>query len=252
VKPWKLLRKAPAPGGGELILLQRDREYAIRVGTDELMSSRRHGSEEGMAAAAQPAIGQRGVRILIGGLGLGYTLRAVLDEMAPKGSVTVAEISPDVVAWNREILGELAGHPLNDPRVKVACTDVRLLLAKSGSKPGGAFDVILMDVDNGPWALSTATNRLLWDTQGIATLTRALAPQGTLVVWSSGHEPSFERRLAAAGFSVKAEDARAHGGRGVRQVLFVAHLLPPRPRDGERPTTTEKGPARRPMPRSRR
>jgi spermidine synthase len=163
-----------------LVLLQRDRESAIRVGTDELMSSRRHGSEEGMAAAAQPAIGQRGVRVLIGGLGLGYTLRAVLDEMAPTGKVTVAEISPDVVKWNHEIVGGLAGHPLTD------------------------------------------TNRLLWDTKGIATLARALAPGGTLVVWSSGHEPSFERRLAVGGFSVDAQDARAHDGRGVRQVLFVA------------------------------
>lgn len=222
VKTWKLLAKAPAPSGGELGLLQRDREYAIRVGTDELMSSRRHGSEEGMAAAAQPAIGQRGVRVLIGGLGLGYTLRAVLDEMAPSGKVTVAEISPDVVKWNQEIVGGLAGHPLKDPRVTVACVDVRLHLAKAGAKPGGSYDVILMDVDNGPWALSTDTNRLLWDTKGIATLARALAPGGTLVVWSSGHEPSFERRLAVGGFSVEAQDARAHGGRGVRQVLFVA------------------------------
>jgi spermidine synthase len=177
-----------------------------------------------MAAAAQPAIGQRGVRVLIGGLGLGYTLRAVLDEMAPTGKVTVAEISPDVVKWNHEIVGGLAGHPLKDGRVTVACVDVRLHLAQAGAKPGGSYDVILMDVDNGPWALSTDTNRLLWDAKGIATLARALAPGGTLVVWSSGHEPSFERRLAAGGFSVDAQDARAHGGRGVRQVLFVAQL----------------------------
>jgi spermidine synthase len=205
------------------------------------MSSRRHHSEERMAAAAQPAISQRGARVLIGGLGLGYTLRAVLDEMDPKGTVTVAEISPDVLAWNREILGELAGHPVADPRVTVACTDVRLLLAKSGSNPGGAFDVILMDVDNGPWALSTATNRLLWDSNGIATLARTLAPKGTLVVWSSGHEPSFERRLAAGGFSVEAQDVRANGGRGVRQVLFVAHRLPPGPTAETRATVEGRG-----------
>lgn len=225
VKTWTLLAKAQTPSGGELVLMQRDREYAIRVGTDELMSSRRHGSEEGMAAAAQPAIGRPGTRVLIGGLGLGYTLRAVLDELAPSGAVTVAEISPAVVAWNREFVGDLAGHPLRDPRVTVACTDVRLLLAQAGAKPRGSYDVILMDVDNGPWALSAATNRLLWDTQGIATLTRALAAGGTLVVWSSSHDPSFERRLASAGFSVEARDARAHHGRGVRQVLFVARLL---------------------------
>jgi spermidine synthase len=227
VKPWKILASAPAPGGGELLLWLRDREYAIRVGTDELMSSRRHGSEEAMADAAQPTIGRRGARVLVGGLGMGYTLRAVLDVLGPKGTVTVAEISPDVVAWNREILGGLAGHPLKDPRVTVACTDVRLLLAQSRGKPGGAFDVILMDVDNGPWALSTRTNRLLWDAKGIATLARTLPVGGTLVVWSSGHEPSFVHRLTDGGFSVAVRNERARGDSGVRQVLFVAQLLPP-------------------------
>ena len=233
MKPWITLATAPAPGGGDgdgdgargqLALIRRDTEYVIRVRGAELMSSRRHGSEEEMARLAAAAIGRRDACVLVGGLGFGYTLRASKAQLGRGGRIVVAEISPAVVEWNRGLVGHLAGHPLDDARVRVACVDVRELLADAPA----AFDAILMDVDNGPSALSLPTNQLLWNRTGMLAIARALRPRGTLVVWSADPDEDFAARLAAAGLAVQSHPARASGGgirrsgRGARHTLFVA------------------------------
>jgi len=226
MRPWITLATADAPGGdGPLALLQRDTEYVIRVRGVELMSSRRHGSEAEMAHHASAALGRRGARALVGGLGFGYTLQAGKDLLGPAGSVVVAEISAAVIDWNRRLVGHLAGHPLADARVSVEHVDVRTYLASAAT---ASFDAILMDVDNGPSPVTAASNGLLWNPAGMAGLARVLRPGGTLVVWSSNPDPSFARRLTAAGLSVTTREARAAGGRpgepgrGARHTLFVA------------------------------
>jgi spermidine synthase len=235
MKPWITLATAPAPGddggggggdggaggAGQLVLLRRDTEYVIRVRGAELMSSRRHGSEEEMARLAAAAIGRRDACVLVGGLGFGYTLRASKAELGRGGRIVVAEISAAVVEWNRSLVGHLAGHPLDDARVRVACVDVRELLADAP----GAFDAILMDVDNGPSPLSLRTNQLLWNRAGMLAIARALRPRGKLVVWSADPDADFAARLTGAGLAVQSHRARASAGgsaRGAHHTLFVA------------------------------
>src|SRR5690242_3366412 len=150
MKPWKVIDRAPAPGRGELVLHQRDAEFAIRVNGRELMSSRQHGSEEKMAEVACVGLGARRPRVLVGGLGLGYTVRATLDRLPPDAEVVVSELVSAVVAWNQGVLGPLAGRPLEDPRVKVETRDVGELLRQAE----GHYDAVLLDVDNGPEALT--------------------------------------------------------------------------------------------------
>jgi spermidine synthase len=219
VKPWSVIARAPAPDGGEMTLSRRDDELVIHVDGQWLMSSRSHGSEEAMAAAAGLAPGRGGAVVLVGGLGFGYTLAATLARVGPAGRVTVAEISAAVVDWNRGPAAALAGDPLADPRVTVARADV-LALMRAADR---AYDAILLDVDNGPWALSAAANRALYERPGLEAARRALRPGGTLVVWSAGPEPRFLRRLREAGFDARAEEVAAHGAgrRGTRHTLFV-------------------------------
>ena len=224
MKPWVLIDREEGPKGDALELVRRDTELAIRTHGRLLMSSRQHGSEEAMAdvlnvqaAALSRARGPR--RILVGGLGLGYTLRAVLDRLRPGDAVTVAELSPAIVAWNRGVLAELAARPLEDPRVRLIVADVGQVLRTEQA----AFDAVLLDVDNGPEALSTAGNRRLYDTAGLAWLRDALRPAGTAVVWSAGEDPSFEARLRRAGFTVSRKPVSARNCRGgTSHVLFVA------------------------------
>jgi spermidine synthase len=200
VKAWKLLAEAAAPDGGRLQLVERDREFVIRIDGQLLMSSRMHGSEEAMAevgvgpaTAAQPR-----ARVLIGGLGCGYTVRATLDRLRPDATIIVAEIAKAVVDWNRGPLGPLAGHPLDDARVQVKRTDVRTLLT-----PEGRYHAILLDVDNGPQALSARSNHGLYQPAGLQRAHAALVPGGTLVVWSAAPDTRFADRLRAAGFEVE-------------------------------------------------
>ncbi|MBI5543593.1 MAG: hypothetical protein HY901_06880 [Deltaproteobacteria bacterium] len=221
MKPWTTLAKEPAPDGRELILQERDGVFAIRVGGCELMSSARHGSEEAMAQAGlegrppgtTPAV-------LIGGLGLGYTLRAALDRLPAHAHVVVAEVSKPIVTWNRGPLARLAGAPLDDPRVQVETTDIGKLLPSQR----GRFDAILLDVDNGPSALFQAENQRLYGPAGIAAFRDALVPGGALVVWSAGPEPRFLSSLREAGFDATERRVSARARGSAQHVLFVGRL----------------------------
>ncbi|MBA3700766.1 MAG: hypothetical protein H0W78_18110 [Planctomycetes bacterium] len=225
MKPWVVLDRAPIPGGGELTLSQRARDFAIRVGRDELMNSMSHGSEDALARLAFAHLGPRPQRqVLIGGLGMGFTLAAALRDAAADDHLTVAELMPAVVAWNRGPLAHLAGNPLADPRVSVHTGDVAELLR---TKPN-TYDLILLDVDNGPSALTTSANHWLYGSAGLAATFAALSVGGVLAIWSAGHDQAFTKRLRATGFQVDLAEARAHGTRGSRFVIWLA-VRPGRP-----------------------
>jgi spermidine synthase len=219
--PWVLLGEARvAIDGKRLSLYQRDSEFSIRLGGgNELMNSRSHGSEEALAelACAQVA-GRAQAHVLIGGLGMGYTLAAALRRLGAAARLTVCELVPEVVAWNRGPLGELAGHPLRDPRVTVCEGDVaRLIMTQSR-----AYDAILLDVDNGPEGLTHADNDWLYGCEGLAAASAALRPGGVLAVWSAGRDPVFTGRLLKAGFAVEEVRVRARGRRGARHIIWLA------------------------------
>lgn len=219
--PWILLETADVPGGGgELRLLQRGGEFCIRLGRRELMNSRVHGSEEALAEIACARIGSRPrPQVLIGGLGMGFTLRAALDALDATAGVIVAELVPAVVAWVRGPLAGLSGHGLDDPRVRVLAVDVASLLQSERA----AYDAILLDVDNGPEALTRAANERLYDLAGLRAARAALRPGGVLAIWSAGPNRTFARRLREGGFVVDEVPARARGPRGgARHVLWIA------------------------------
>lgn len=218
--PWLTLDTAQTPDGSPLTLVQRGDEFAIRASGQVLMSSRQHGSEDALAAVACQALHNRpSPSLLIGGLGMGFTLRAALDLLPPEARVTVAELVPAIVEWNRGTLAELANAPLNDARVEVVVADVRRVM----DRQAGAFDVIALDVDNGPQALTTAANAPLYFERGLQSAKRALRPGGVFIVWSAAEDPAFRGRLVRAGFRVSIERPTVRGGkRGARHVLFVA------------------------------
>jgi spermidine synthase len=218
MKHWEVLARAPAPDGGEFVLHHRNGEFVIRVHGQELMSSRAHGSEEEMARLGCAGL-QRvpGARVLVGGLGLGYTLRVTLDGLGAQAQVVVAELAAAIVEWNRGPLAALAGKPLEDARVRVEVADVRRVM-----RSAAPWHAILLDVDNGPAALTRASNSSLYDSQGLATAHAALVPHGALVVWSAGPDARFTTRLVEAGFKVETHEVHAAKGRGTRHTLFVA------------------------------
>lgn len=217
--PWTLIDSAQVPGnGGELRLYRRGGEFSIvLVGRGELMSSRVHGSEEALAVqtCARLADSQQ-ARLLIGGLGMGFTLAAALQVLGVQSRVEVAELIPAVVAWNRDPLGPLAGQPLDDPRVTVREGDIARLLT-AGSQ---AYDAILLDVDNGPEGLTRKQNDWLYDTEGLNAAYAALRPGGVLAVWSAGPAPEFMPRLRKVGFEAEETRVRAHGAKGARHVIW--------------------------------
>ena len=216
-----LLDTAPIPGGdGELGLYQRGRDFLIKiVGGQDLMNTRTHGSEDalGETACAEFALCER-ARILIGGLGMGFTLSSALRQLAPDAEVIVAELVPAVVEWNRGPLGEFAGHPLQDERVRVHEVDVSVMLRDAGS----GFDAIVLDVDNGPDGLTREANQWLYSKAGLTASHRALRSGGVLAVWSAGPDRAFSRLLRKAGFEVDEVKVRAHGGKGARHVIWMA------------------------------
>jgi spermidine synthase len=204
-----------------LALTRRDTEYVILANGQSLMSSRMHGSEEAAATLAC-----RHVRhlpephVLVGGLGMGFTLRAALDLLPAAGTVTVAELVPAVIEWNRGPLGSLAGHPLEDLRVRVETCDVAMTLRANR----GRFNAIVLDVDNGPSAFTASSNAALYDNQGLAAARAALAEGGMLSVWSSREDRKFEQRLRYAGFDVQVERVRARLKKGgPRHVIFLGY-----------------------------
>jgi len=219
--PWKLLDRAQMPASGEeLRLYQRGREFSIRVDRHELMNSRVHGSEDALAELACVRIAHRpSPRVLIGGLGMGYTTAAALHRLGADAQVVVAELVPAVVAWNRGPLADLAGRPLHDARVTVREADVaRILQAKQG-----AYDAILLDVDNGPVSLTRKGNDWLYAQAGLDAAYAALRDAGVLAVWSAGPDRAYVKRLRRAGFEVTEVSARARGPRGGGQhIIWLA------------------------------
>jgi len=219
--PWVLLDSAQVPGnGGELRLYQRGDEFSIRiVGHGELMNSRVHGSEDALAEhTCARLVGGSNTRLLIGGLGMGFTLAAALRHLDDQAQVVVAELVPAVVAWNRGPLGEQAGHPLQDPRVTVREGDV----ARSIEAEQQAYDAILLDVDNGPEGLTRRENDWLYSMDGLNAAYAALRPQGVLAVWSAGPDKAFLQRLQKVGFEVDEVRVRAHGKKGARHIIWFA------------------------------
>jgi spermidine synthase len=220
--PWERLDRHVVPGSrdGELTLHRRGAELSIRIDGQELMNSRLHASEDALGALTAARVAERSVpRLLVGGLGMGFTLAAALAELEPGASVQVVELVPAVVSWNREHLGHLAGHPLRDPRVEVRVSDVGAVIRGAS----GAYDAILLDVDNGPEGLTRAGNDALYGRAGLAAAYAALRPGGVLAVWSARPDEAFARRLRAAGFRVDEAVARAQSGRkGPRHTIWLA------------------------------
>lgn len=212
MKPWILLDTVAAPTRAEqLRLLQRDTEFSIKVGNYELMNSRAHGSEEALAELACARIAQRPhARVLIGGLGMGFTLAAALRALAADSEVVVAELIAAVVRWNRGPLAHLAGHPLRDARVGVREIDVAHVMRDQPR----AYDAILLDVDNGPEGLTRKENDWLYGVAGLRAAHGALRRGGVLAVWSAAYDPAFTKRLVSAGFAVEEKRVRARGARG--------------------------------------
>lgn len=219
MKPWDLLGETHTPDGTLLALTRRDTEYVILAAGKILMSSRMHGSEEAMAAMACRDLKQIAAPcVLVGGLGMGFTLRATLDLLPPDASVVVAELIPSIVDWNRGPLGPLADDPLKDPRVNVEVRDVIATLRSSR----GRFDVVLLDVDNGPDAFTESSNASLYGDRGIATIREALKPNGVVAVWSAWEDRRFEQRLKWGGFKVEVQRVRARLKRGgPRHTIFL-------------------------------
>lgn len=218
--PWQLLDTAGVPGnGGELQLYQRGDEFSIKLaGRGELMSSRVHGSEEVLAEQSCTRLGVEHPRLLIGGLGMGFTLAAALRHVGQQAQITVAELVPAVVTWNRGPLGACAGHPLEDPRVSIYEGDVTQLLKRNEH----TYDAILLDVDNGPEGLTHQKNNWLYSMDGLNAAYAALRPAGILAVWSAGAAPEFLQRLQKVGFEVDEMTVRAHGKKGARHTLWFA------------------------------
>ena len=219
--PWTLLGRTLVPGSSEeMRLLQRGDEFSIRVANYELMNSRVHGSEEALAELAWNKIaGRPQPRVLIGGLGLGYTLAAVLRVAGPRAQVVVAELVPEVVEWNRGPLAPLAGRPLDDARVSVRVADVGQIIREERN----GLDAILLDVDNGPQALTHENNHRLYDAAGLRAAQAALREGGVLGIWASGPDATFVARLRQVGFVVDEVRTRARSGRGgARYLLWIA------------------------------
>ncbi|OOZ38675.1 hypothetical protein BOW53_14610 [Solemya pervernicosa gill symbiont] len=212
MRPWELLDTASVPGeGSELRLYRRGDEYSIKSGLVELMNSRVHGSEDALAElACRQLVDHKQSKVLIGGLGMGFTLAAALQNLGAEAELEVAELVPAVVAWNRTLLAEVAGKPLNDKRVSVHEGDVGQLIRSQSSH----YDAILLDVDNGPEGLTRKENDALYSPAGLKAAMRALRPGSLLGVWSISPDRGFSERLKRAGFAVEEHRARARGRHG--------------------------------------
>ncbi|ESZ85746.1 MAG: spermidine synthase [Blastomonas sp. CACIA14H2] len=219
--PRELIATAPVPGGGDpLRLVRRGSEWSIMLGANELMNSRLSGSEEAMSTlAAARIVGVKTPQVLIGGLGMGFTLRTALQAFGARASIEVAELVPEIVEWARGPMAHLHDGTLDDPRVRIHVGDVGALIRSSA----GAYDAILLDVDNGPDGLSRDGNDALYTAQGLQQARTALKPGGVLVVWSSGPDPRFTQRLRKGGFAVDEEIVRARRtGGGARHTIWLA------------------------------
>jgi spermidine synthase len=229
MKPQIKLATARTPDGGEMVLYQHDRDFLIKINGQELMNSRLHESEGELARLGCAHLSKRKTpHVLIGGLGMGYTLRQVLDMLGPGADVVVSELLPAVIDWNRKYLGDLNGQPLDDKRTQLITGDIFQLILKSSRR----FDAILLDVDNGPNAITDSGNQRLYTPDGIRACRFALRKQGILAIWSSGPSKTFEQLLSSGGFHVRRYRANAYKGSNSKPLfIWVAALdetvLPP-------------------------
>ncbi len=216
MKAFETLDRFTTPDGQQLTFHRRDGDYFVYLDGDELMSSRAPGSERALAELACANLGGK-PRVLIGGLGLGFTLRAALDRLPPSARVVVAEVFGSVIEWNRTYLPDLQGDALTDRRTRIAHADVWDLIRREAP-----WDAILLDVDNGPVAWCLESNRRLYDKPGLLQIQAALAPKGVAAFWSAHPDPRFLKTLRKAGFEASSHTVRAHGERGSRHAVFVA------------------------------
>jgi spermidine synthase len=224
MKPRELIGTAKVPGGVELRLFKHDADYAIVLDGYELMNSRLGGSEEALAVMTCERLGKSpaasaGPHLLVGGYGMGFTLRAALGVLGPSSKVTVAELVPEIIAWARGPMADLTAGCLDDARVRVVGGDVADLIELANAR----YDAILLDVDNGPDGLVRAENGRLYAARGLAAAKAALRPGGVLAIWSAAPDPAFARRLGKAGFAVDEVAVRARSnGKGPRHVIWFA------------------------------
>jgi spermidine synthase len=229
VQAWQDIAQAHAPDGTLLELRRRGSEYLIRAGGFDLMSSEDASSSRALARLGCAHLSQLAhraqrmptgdSRVLVGGLGMGFTAEAALEITGPRTRIEVAELVPEVADWNRESLAELAGRPLDNPRLELVLADVGAVIERSRSR----YDAILLDVDNGPDSLAHTANQQLYNAAGIASARRALRPAGVLAVWSFSRDASYTSRLKAAGFTVSVERVTGSGkGRGRHHYVWLA------------------------------
>ena len=218
--PLEHLDTAQVPGGAELRLMRRGGDFMITLDRNELMNSRMSGSEEALATmTAERLAGRKGQHWLVGGYGMGFTLRAALAMLGPDARLTVAELVPKIVEWARGPMAGLTGGCLDDPRVTLIQADVALQIAAGRN----AYDAILLDVDNGPDGLVRAGNDRLYTREGLAAARAALMSGGVLAVWSAGKDPVFAGRLRKAGFAVEEVQVRARSnGKGAKHTIWFA------------------------------
>ncbi|HXG99336.1 MAG TPA: MnmC family methyltransferase [Sphingomicrobium sp.] len=217
MKIRELIGTADVPGGQQLRLYRRGGDHMIVLDRNELMNSRMSGSEEVLATGAIARLGRDDVRLLIGGYGMGFTLRAALGELKPRARVAVAELVPEIIEWARGPMSELSAGALDDPRVELIHGDVGDVIAAAEAK----YDAILLDVDNGPDGLTRDANDRLYSPRGLAAAWRALMPGGYLAVWSAAPDAKFARRLSEAGFEVEEVAVRARrNGKGPRHIIW--------------------------------
>ena len=252
MKPRVRIATARTPDGSEMVLYQHGRDFSIMINGQDLMNSRQHESELELARLGCAHLaGCKAPSILVGGLGMGYTLRQALDMLSPHAQVVVGELLGAVVEWNREFFGELNGRPLEDERVDVKTGDIVNLISRSK----GRFDAILLDVDNGPSAMTDSGNRRLYGRKGIQACRRALRKQGCLAVWSAEPSKKFEQLLMRCSFHVRRFRASAYkGSKSQSRFVWVASedkiILPPGGGEPRLPLKSEpKGSYRRPRKR---
>ncbi|WP_019340758.1 MULTISPECIES: spermidine synthase [Stutzerimonas] len=223
MKRFVLIDTAEIPdGGGALCLFEYGDDFVIKIqggNGNQLMNTRTHGSEDALAEIPCRKIAQRPQpRVLIGGLGMGFTLASALRHLGDNAEVQVAELVPGVIDWNRGPLGEKSGMPINDPRTRVLRSDVAEVLK---NEPQG-YDAIMLDVDNGPEGLTRKGNSWLYSSTGLDACAKALRPKGLLAVWSASADQAFSQRLARSGFTAEEVQVFAHGNRGTRHTIWIA------------------------------
>ena len=220
--PWTLLGTANIPNNvGQLILTQREKEFSIHLKgvRGELMNSKIHSSEEALAQLGCAHINSaKTPHVLVGGLGMGFTLAAVLKVVNASSTVVVAELIPEVVEWNKGSLGQCAGRPLNDKRTQVYLGDVAQLFKNNQA----IYDAILLDIDNGPEGFTHENNNSLYSYDSLQAIKASLKPGGMLAIWSAWHDPQFTNLLKKARFNVETKSVRAHKGKGSRFTVYLA------------------------------